>query len=66
MARVERNKRLKNGDRAYQDQCEGLLVSTSPCAGEIKRHAKEATSFGEPFTARSMLCAAHAKQLGFK
>lgn len=56
----------KDGTRAYKQECQGLLVGTAQCDGDVGLAEKRATSFGQPFITHSYLCDAHAEKLGFK
>lgn len=58
-------KTKKDGTRAYKPECDGLLVATAQCDGEVALATKRALSFGYPFATHSYLCDAHARMLGF-
>lgn len=62
----DRLKKAKDGSAAYQQECAGLLVTSSGCRGQVADHTKRYMSFGEPAISHQSLCAAHALELGYK
>jgi hypothetical protein len=67
---VDRLRKKRNGELAYQAECQGIAVTPPEgtvvlCGGTVELRAKSALSFGAPFVTHSYLCTAHAAKLGF-